>query len=68
MPGTLRSPELARKAHQWLRHVTVRFASGYTENATVHVGRLDPGVELLAKPYTREALAAIVQAVLINSR
>jgi len=60
MPGTLRSPELARMA--------VLFTSGYTENAIVHGGRLDPGVELLGKPYTRESLARRIRQVLANQR
>lgn len=66
MPGALRSPDLARKAKERLPNVAVLFTSGYTQNAIVHGGRLDPGVELLAKPYTREALARKVRHVLAN--
>ncbi len=57
MPGPLRSPELARKAKERLPSLAVLFTSGYTENAIVHGGRLDEGIELLSKPYSREALA-----------
>ena len=57
MPGELRSPELARKARERLPDITVLFTSGYTENAIVHGGRLDEGIDLISKPYTREALA-----------
>ena len=67
MPGALRSPELARRARERLPGVAVLFTSGYTENAIVHGGRLDAGVELLSKPYTREALARKVRHVLANS-
>ncbi|MBA4111322.1 MAG: hybrid sensor histidine kinase/response regulator [Leptothrix sp. (in: Bacteria)] len=66
MPGPLRSPELARKARERLPHVAVLFTSGYTENAIVHGGRLDPGVELLSKPYAREALARKIRHVIGN--
>src|SRR6201995_969097 len=66
MPGPLRSPELARKAKERLPHLAVLFTSGYTENAIVHGGRLDRGVELLSKPYTREALARKIRPVLAN--
>src|SRR6201994_1389799 len=66
MPGTLRRPELARKAKERLPDVAVLFTSGYTQNAIVHGGRLDPGVELLPKPYTREALARKIRHVLAN--
>jgi signal transduction histidine kinase/CheY-like chemotaxis protein len=66
MPGALRSPDLARKAKERLPNVAVLFTSGYTQNAIVHGGRLDAGVELLAKPYTREGLARKIRHVLAN--
>lgn len=68
MPGPLRSPELAKKARERLPNVAVLFTSGYTENAIVHGGRLDPGVELLGKPYTRDALARKIRHVLANQQ
>ncbi|WP_286192338.1 response regulator [Roseomonas genomospecies 6] len=68
MPGPLRSPELARRAQERLPGIAVLFTSGYTENAIVHGGRLDLGVELLSKPYTREALAGKIRHVLRNQR
>lgn len=66
MPGPLRSPDLARKAKERLPDLAVLFTSGYTENAIVHGGRLDPGVELLGKPYTRESLGRKIRHVLAN--
>jgi CheY-like chemotaxis protein len=68
MPGPLRSPELARKARTRLPHIAVLFTSGYTENAIVHGGRLDPGVDLLPKPYSREDLARKIRHVLANQQ
>ncbi|MBO3761104.1 PAS domain-containing protein [Ciceribacter sp. L1K22] len=67
MPGKLKSPEMARKAKERLPNLAVLFTSGYTENSIVHGGRLDPGVELLSKPYTREALARKIRHVLANT-
>ena len=64
MPGLLKSPELARKAKGRLPNLAVLFTSGYTENAIVHGGRLDAGVDLLPKPYTRDALARKIRQVL----
>jgi len=64
MPGPIRSPDLARRARALLPGVAILFTSGYTENAIVHGGRLDEGVELISKPYSNEALARKVRTVL----
>jgi PAS domain S-box-containing protein len=66
MPGRLRGPELARQAQERRPGLAVLFTSGYTENAIMHGGRLDPGIELLSKPYSREALARKIRQVLAS--
>jgi CheY-like chemotaxis protein len=64
MPGPLRSTELASRARALSPGIEVLYTSGYAENAIVHGGRLDPGVNLLSKPYRREQLAAKVRQIL----
>ena len=41
--------------------------TGYSRNAIVHQGRLDPDVELIQKPLTTEQLAAAVRKALDRS-
>jgi signal transduction histidine kinase/DNA-binding response OmpR family regulator len=64
MPGPVRSVDMARQAKQLIPGIAVLFTSGYTQNAIVHGGRLDPGVELISKPYRREALARKIRQVI----
>ncbi len=42
----------------------VLFMTGYSRNAIVHQGRLDPGVELIQKPLTQNALATRIGEIL----
>ncbi|KGF82847.1 histidine kinase [Massilia sp. JS1662] len=64
MPGKLKSTEMVRQARALLPDMKVLYTSGYTQNAIIHGGRLDPGVELLSKPYRREKLASKVRQLL----
>ncbi len=67
MPGGLSGPQLAAKAQALRPGLNVLFTSGYTEDAIVHHGRLDPGILLLSKPYRREELAQKVRQALGSS-
>jgi PAS domain S-box-containing protein len=68
MPGPLKAAEMARRAKERMPDLAVLFTSGYTENSIVHGGKLDFGVELLSKPYTREAMARKIRHVLNNAQ
>ncbi|MDP1028514.1 PAS domain-containing protein [Sphingomonas sp. KR1UV-12] len=64
MPGPLDSAAMARAAQERRPGLAVLFTSGYAEDGIVHGGRLDAGLALLPKPYSREALARRVRQVL----
>ena len=56
--------QLAEEASKLRAGLKVLYTSGYTENAIVHHGRLDPGVLLLAKPYRKADLARMLRVAL----
>ncbi|HWK42538.1 MAG TPA: ATP-binding protein, partial [Croceibacterium sp.] len=66
MPG-MSGRELAEEARLIQPSLRVLYTSGYTRNAIVHGGRLDPGVEMIMKPFTFEALAAKVRDMIDNA-
>ncbi|MEJ5976629.1 PAS domain S-box protein [Novosphingobium sp. PS1R-30] len=63
MPG-MSGKELSDEARKVKQDLKVLFTSGYTRNAIVHGGRLDPGVSLLAKPFTSRALGERIRELL----
>jgi CheY-like chemotaxis protein len=63
MPG-INGRELADQAKASQPNIKILFMTGYSQDAIVHQGRLDPGIELIEKPFRRDALAARVRAVL----
>ncbi len=55
---------LADEAVKLRPGLKVLYTTGYSRNAIVHHGRLDPGVQLITKPFTFEQLAVRVREVL----
>jgi signal transduction histidine kinase len=64
MPGGMNGRELAEQVARRRPGIKVLYTSGYTENAIVHHGRLDPGIALLNKPYRKKDLAEKLRQVL----
>ncbi len=56
--------KLAEEAVRRVPGIKVLYTTGYTPNAIVHNGVVDPGVQLIPKPFTLEQLARKVHAVL----
>jgi CheY-like chemotaxis protein len=56
--------QLADEARRRKPGLRVLFTTGYARNAIVHDGRLDPGVELITKPYAQAALSAKLRDML----
>jgi signal transduction histidine kinase/CheY-like chemotaxis protein len=63
LPGGVNGRQLADEARRRRPELLVLFTTGYARNAIVHQGRLDPGVQLITKPFTFAALAAKVHAM-----
>jgi CheY-like chemotaxis protein len=57
LPGGMNRRQLSEEARKRRPDLKVLFTTGYARNAIVHDGRLDPGVDLITKPFTQAALA-----------
>jgi two-component system, NtrC family, sensor kinase len=67
MPG-MNGRELAEQAKRRVATLRVLFMTGYSRNAIVHQGRLDPGVDLIQKPLTSDSLASAIRKILDNGK
>ena len=63
LPG-INGAQLVAAARERRPDIKVLFTTGYARNAIVHQGRLDPGVELITKPFTRAQLGSRIRDVL----
>jgi signal transduction histidine kinase/CheY-like chemotaxis protein len=60
--------QLADKLKLLVADMKVLFMTGYSRNAIVHQGRLDPGVQVIQKPVTSIELARRIREILGPSR
>ncbi|MDR3529649.1 MAG: response regulator [Rhodopila sp.] len=68
MPGGMNGRQLADAARQLRPGLRVLFMSGYTRDTVVHHGRIEPSVEMISKPFSRDALAMKVRDLLDENR
>ena len=64
MPGEMNGRDLADEVLRRRPTARVLFTSGYTEKVLTHNGQLDPGLQLLAKPYRKADLARMIRIAL----
>jgi CheY-like chemotaxis protein len=64
LPGGMNGRRMADEALRRRPDLKVLFTSGYTGDAIVHHGRLDPDVQLIVKPFTFDGLATKLRRVL----
>ncbi|MCP1470540.1 PAS domain S-box-containing protein [Sphingobium sp. OAS761] len=64
LPGGRSGADLARDVHARWPDLRILYTTGYARDAIVHHGRLDPGVDLLTKPFSYGDLAAKVREIL----
>ena len=64
MMPNMSGPQLARRLRELRPDLNVLFMSGYTANAIVDQGLLEPGAPFLSKPFSPTSLALAVRSVL----
>jgi CheY-like chemotaxis protein len=64
LPGGMNGRQVADAARLLRKGLKVLFITGYAENAAVGNGHLDPGMEILAKPFAMSTLANKVREML----
>lgn len=66
LPGGMTGPKLAAALRTRQPGLRTLFMSGYAANSIVHHGRVDPGVHLLQKPFSKMDLAKAVERTLLE--
>ncbi|TCQ01024.1 GAF domain-containing protein [Sphingomonas sp. PP-F2F-A104-K0414] len=64
LPNGMNGRQVADEARRLRPGLQVLFITGFAENAAVGNGHLEPGMELLTKPFTLEALSSKVATML----
>jgi two-component system NtrC family sensor kinase len=64
LPNGMNGRQLSEEVLRRRPDVKVLFVTGYTRNAIIHHGRLDPDIDLLTKPFTADALTRKIRQIL----
>ena len=66
LPGGMNGRQLADAARERRPGLKVLFLTGYAESVAVGKGRMDPGMEIMSKPFALDKLVAKVKEMIIG--
>jgi PAS domain S-box-containing protein len=64
LPGGMNGRQLAEAARELRHELKVLFITGYAANAVLSHGHLDPGMHVMTKPFSVEALASRISSLI----
>jgi CheY-like chemotaxis protein len=64
LPGGMNGRQMADAARQRRPDLKVLFITGYAENAAIGNGHLQPGMQVLSKPFAMEKLALRIKSII----
>ena len=67
LPGGLNGRQVADAARVARPDLKVLFITGYAENAAIRNGVLEPGMEIMTKPFGMAAIAERIRQLLANN-
>jgi CheY-like chemotaxis protein len=68
LPGGMNGRQVADAGRAVRCGLKVLFITGYAENAVVGNGHLDPGMQVLTKPFAMEALASRIKELIAGGQ
>jgi PAS domain S-box-containing protein len=66
LPGGIKGRQMADAGRELRPELKVLFITGYAENAVIGNGHLEPGMQLMTKPFVMEVLASRIRQIIEN--
>ncbi len=66
LPGGMNGRQMADAGRALRPELKVLFITGYAENAVIGNGHLEPGMQLMTKPFIMETLASRMRQIIEN--
>ena len=66
LPGGMNGRQMADAGRERRPDLRVLFITGYAENAVLGSGHLEPGMQVLTKPFAMEALASRIKDLITS--
>ena len=64
LPGSMNGRQMADAGRERRPHLKVLFITGFAENSLIGNGHLEPGMQVLTKPFAMEALTSRIKELI----